>query len=86
MPEISCEEWLAELERLSARPNSKGHTASELAEAMGVHIKEMRGRLAKLKAVGRLRIEFGKRESLDGRQSTVPLYSVVKAGKKPHRA
>lgn len=72
---ITVDEWLAEMERLTAAKRSDdGLTAEELAEAAGCTVKKMRERLRKVAAAGRLVVGTKLITRIDGRPNPVPAY------------
>lgn len=74
---IRGDEWLAELERLS-RKNDRGQTATEIGSAVGKTAGAVRMLLRRVMAMGRL--EVGKRtiQRIDGRTTTITVYSILK--------
>lgn len=81
MEAIRVEEWMEELARLSQR-SDEGQTFLELCEAVGKSERTVRGMLKKAHQLGYVRV--GKRSSttIDGKPSTVPVYSIVIPRKK----
>jgi len=81
MARITVDEWIAELERINPRQSDEGLTALELASAWSVSKKTAYDRLHALKKAGRVIIGRRATETLDGRESTTPVYR-LKKGKK----
>lgn len=75
-------EWLDELNRLN-KEQPRGFSTRELATAKGCGIERARDIIKRGMADGIIRLA-GRRETLDmaGRSNHVPVYSLVKHGKK----
>jgi hypothetical protein len=74
--DITEDEVLAELQRLSQTESDAGLTTAEWALKLRVAPRTASGMLARAKAVGMLVVGRGFREALDGRRSQVPVYTV----------
>jgi hypothetical protein len=77
MKPITIDEILAELGKLPATDDG-WYSSNDLAEAWGVPIAKAIKILGQAKKAGRLMFRRGTRESLDGRQTWVPLYKITK--------
>jgi len=78
MPDISLDEWLAELERLSKRAEGGGITTQELCEATGRGVGWVRRRLHQAQRQGRLEVVRVYRTAIDGVPRHVPAYRLGK--------
>jgi hypothetical protein len=77
MPNITVEEWLAELDRMTSEPTGEGSfTAFELSSLWSVNEKTTRRRLNKLNAIGKLVVTKKQITSIDGRKFLVPSYAL----------
>lgn len=74
---IPMDEWLAELQRLSAK-NDEGQTVKEWAASMGVCSTTARDRLKKAFDLGWVKRGSARREGLAGIPRPVAVYRVVK--------
>lgn len=81
---ITVDQWQAEMERVLARRSDDGQTAGEIAAELGRNVKWVRGRLAALASQGRLVVGRRESRSIDGRPTTIPVYTIteVSHGKK----
>lgn len=79
MTRITEDEWQAELERLAAASRTTGGdglTGPEWAQRLGLSRRQVRALLGAAKARGLLVVNKGKREVLDGRMVTMPVYAI----------
>lgn len=81
-PKIALEEWLAEMQRLSAR-SDEGLTAMEWAAEMGVSHGLILQQLKLAQGKGWLKVGRRQTTTLDGKPHLSPVYQIVKpkAGK-----
>ncbi len=77
MAEITVEQWLAELARLSTRPSAEGYTVQELRALTGHSEPWLCRRIRQALDAGMC--ERGERaiERIDGRPARVPVYRFV---------
>ena len=82
---ITTEEWIAELEKLSARSGDQGMSIEELSRATRLGRDAMRDHMKRLMGMGRLRSGRRPSMSIDGRPCWTPVYWVEgsKNKKKP---
>lgn len=73
-----------ELERALSRPSDSGQTAQEIASELGRDVTWVRRRLGVLATQGRLVVGRRESRSIDGRPTTIPVYTIteVSHGKK----
>lgn len=79
---IALEEWLAELERLQAKPNHAGHTTRELAQEWKCSERLVKDRLRTLLDAGRLSVGTRAMRRIDGRPCPIPTYLLIKGKKR----
>lgn len=83
MTSIKENEWLKELSRLAASSQGdEGFTTREWADKLGVSLKKALEMLNVAHAQGRLKRGFRNHERIDGKNMTVPVYSIIPAKKK----
>jgi len=82
MSTIEKNDWLAEMERLTAKhKNDGGWTTREWAVKLGLSEKTAAERLRKIHDQGRLKLGHRSHIRMDGKPCLVPVYSIIPAKK-----
>jgi predicted transcriptional regulator len=73
---IKADDWVAAFsDATQPRPGDSGNkTVNELAEAMGIDVRVVRIRIAKLLGQGRVFVNRERRQAIDGSYRMIPVY------------
>jgi len=78
---ITIDDWLSELEKITAGPKAEGMTMYEIADAIGCSKDTVRAMLRRMRKADLVTVGRATRERIDGLWQAVPVYQLKGSGK-----